>query len=640
MNNGALQLIGWDDVLCRPIYRRCFAPTVATKKPRVQKKVAVRLTLADSPSLSFSHSSTSVKVKNSLSMGDGVVDDDLYDEHEEEAVERPTSRRTKRGAQTAEPRVKSRQNYGREHRVSSSVRNKPGSNKNHCVELVIDNDSSNDDTSSDVIADGGTFCLVDESESIASRSCGKQSESRGSIEIEETISREYNISNSLSDGASQDNVTDEKTEGIIYNQQPVGIQIIDLPSNTVYSDLISDRAPSINESPQNNDIRCNFWAEFQPNHTERELSGSVCCKRIDEHRDRMGNSAAKTVASPTATPMKQFVPRHMPASTCDYSSADKTTNVESTKRSSMHSPMMFEYDRASIAPSDADIDNMSLLSILDTEGKSCGFADNRRSYGQANKPNWKMKGTTEHKMNTLNTGMKKLIGWDDVNCRPIYRGPDRAPNLEKIELIDQDSSSEFVGDVSKLGRSQKRRAYFSSFRKSSAFKAARHYMDLDSPGARRVTLEKEDSSKDDVASTNSSDEGIADLALTFKLEPEATEYCDPSDPELCESQVVNAIQPNSKSSIESARAFFRYLDSNHRLVIAKKKDDSCTTRSNVIRTTRKILHSCGLRNEYDEYYQTVTAEGIDPISVDQFASHWNLYFTQTGIIRDGLLDED
>ena len=60
----------------------------------------------------------------------------------------------------------------------------------------------------------------------------------------------------------------------------------------------------------------------------------------------------------------------------------------------------------------------------------------------------------------------------------------------------------------------------------------------------------------------------------------------------------------------------------------------------VIRTTRRIRHCNQLRDEYDEYSKMVDATGIDPISLEEFARHWNTYFTEKGIIRDGLLDED
>ena len=619
MKTSTLQLIGWDDALCRPIYRRCFAPTVAPKKQRAQKKSAVRLTLTGSPSLLSNQPTTPDEFKSVLSRMGRVEKCEIYDKHEEEVIEKPASRRTKRA--TVERGKKYEHSIPGSTSPESNEMSEQLSSQSSVADIIFDHGSSTSISdgaaaTNSVIADGGAIHLVDGGESNASKTLDQLPKSTDLCSIIED--------------------TEDRCD------QPSDIQITGSPSATYYSDSISiSSRHNVDEAIQKNDVRLNIDRaenlERQLNHTE---TSSLSCKRNDEQRSQLSNDDVKDVSSLTTTPIKQVMPRHISQPTCNYSNSFSIANGGSAcpsaneNRPIIQSPMIFECNR-----NDSDTDNISLFDGLDTEGTSCEFAYNIRSYGQSNKPNWTTKKTTEDKMNNLNAGQMKLVGWDDIKCRPIYRCPDQTSNLQKKELLDQDDSSEFVECDSKLERSQKKRVYSSSFRKSDAFKAARHHMDFDSPAAHRVTMEKEDVNIDEPSTRLcKEDNGILDLA--FELEPGTTEYRDSSQSESSEAKIVSTIQPTSKSSIQSARAFFQYLDSNHHLTIAKKEDESRTTSSNVIRTTRKIMHSHELKKEYDEYFHTVSTTGIDPISIDHFARHWNLYFTQTGIIRDSLLDED
>jgi hypothetical protein len=203
-----------------------------------------------------------------------------------------------------------------------------------------------------------------------------------------------------------------------------------------------------------------------------------------------------------------------------------------------------------------------------------------------------------------------------------------------------DTEREFAATRNKL---QKKQTYSSSFKKSETFKQAYHNMDLNSPVARRVTLDSEHTrdDQDDTSLDDLNDKEFLDLGLP-ELNTSAFFQHD-SGSNSCDKDMENRIQPTSKTSIESARAFFRYLDANHNLTITCD-DLSCErgsiTHANVIRTTRIISHSHQLVSEYDEYCKMVDGTGVDPIVIGEFAKHWNMYFTERGIIRDGLLDEE
>mmetsp|Transcript_25636 Transcript_25636/g.49240 ORF Transcript_25636/g.49240 Transcript_25636/m.49240 type:complete len:851 (-) Transcript_25636:131-2683(-) len=104
-------------------------------------------------------------------------------------------------------------------------------------------------------------------------------------------------------------------------------------------------------------------------------------------------------------------------------------------------------------------------------------------------------------------------------------------------------------------------------------------------------------------------------------------------------------QVSSKTSLNSARAYFQHLDSNHNLTLLDDDDANnfCNVKNDVIRTSRKLKnfkHNPQFRYDYRKYCETLSGAGVPPISMKEFAENWNRYFTERGIIRDGLLDEE
>ena len=278
----------------------------------------------------------------------------------------------------------------------------------------------------------------------------------------------------------------------------------------------------------------------------------------------------------------------------------------------------------------------------------------RRSYGDT-KPVWMPKQTA-----ATPDVASKVIGWDDAKCRPIYHAPAarKLPTSTTDSPIDKSSARTNDGGYAAFSaqkeadgnkKAQKKRVYTSLFNKRSGLtQADRDRMHIDSPTTGYTpnpasimgqpchannTLAEDPCSEDGESTGVTSKAGVDEQngtsleSLDVDLEIEA----------ITNDTNSNRPRPHSKSSLESARAFFRYLDSNHNLTILDQGDER-RVKMDVIRTSRMIDHSEELRAEYSEYCKTCA--GIEPISLDDFANNWNLYFTGKGIVRDGLLDEE
>ncbi len=253
----------------------------------------------------------------------------------------------------------------------------------------------------------------------------------------------------------------------------------------------------------------------------------------------------------------------------------------------------------------------------------------KRSYGCSEKPVRSVSNRQAKAAAAVTSD--NVIGWDEVKCRPIFHAKSKKKVDEnRLDKSNDDIGDEFVGDDVNKKSSNKRRAYSSRFRKTSLTKAIEQMSVLTSP-KEDDDHTQEESRGDDVNLVNENDEengSGAESNADLDLEME----------EIAFDENARHIQPTESSSLEAARAFFRYLDSNHRLVV-DQYDASPRVSSEVIRTTRHIVHSHQLRTEYSEYCDMLAQTGVAPITITEFASNWNRYFVGKGI-RDGLLDED
>jgi hypothetical protein len=97
-------------------------------------------------------------------------------------------------------------------------------------------------------------------------------------------------------------------------------------------------------------------------------------------------------------------------------------------------------------------------------------------------------------------------------------------------------------------------------------------------------------------------------------------------------QVVS--QPSSKTSVDSARAFFQRLDSTQTLTLdASQSPGKPTVRTRYMVST----DSQELQDEYEEYVQASSGTGVVPLSLQEYANNRSAYF-RTKDMYDGFLD--
>eukprot|EP00956_Cyclotella_meneghiniana_P031735 scaffold84328_cov72-Cyclotella_meneghiniana.AAC.2 len=549
----ALTLIGWDDILCRPIYRRCDSP-IPNPKSRKKKSVVKK-----APSLPVFHPPTPDDFKRQpKSIFDN--DDISYGEggHYEEDSQ-GSKRRRKPGSR------------------SSAIQGNARTSRKSETEESYSRCKHNLDTNMEKLSYQNT--VIDE----------KDSESAGLAA--EAVTDQHKLPSTGSNKTQSIDLGSPSTDriGIMSKNQTCAHDHID----DVGGEDVSEESCVLDGNHENVDdvIQSGEGSNDTSPSEKGKTEETVTSSNTEEPNDHLiGNSG------------KQYL---------------------------LQSPMLLGYDRAYEESSYTDTIGTSLLGDMETDQMS--YPDNRRSYGQSNKPNWTSKIPTKDKIDHK-VGQKQLVGWDDIKCRPIFHvsKPEPITRTKEIQHVVEKPASEPL-------LSQKRRVYSSQYRKSGLFKAARHNMDFDSPASRRVTLDNEDLVGDQATRKNVD---RSDIDTAFDIESSMSVDREASDSDPYDDEFENRIQPTSKTSIMSAAAFFRYLDSNHHLNITNKDDGyGSNTNAGVIRTTREIRHSDQLRYEYDVYHSTVIASGLAPISINEFASHWNLYFTERGIIRDGLLDE-
>ncbi len=290
-------------------------------------------------------------------------------------------------------------------------------------------------------------------------------------------------------------------------------------------------------------------------------------------------------------------------------------------------------DEPNPAPAAANDDNMIQKSRV-----------KKRSYGCHEKPVW----VASSKQDKSATAQPvNAIGWDEALCRPIFhvqpkkkkkKVDDENDELDELSICEEEE--EELSAENK--RTHKRRTYSSRFKRTSLTKAIEQMS---------VTSPKNTDDHSDISSAHDVEEGEEDdgeigarnanVVNDDDVDSNAIIDFDVESEEIAHDNDNNAthIQPTESSSLEAARAFFRYLDSNHHLVFDQNVA-SPRISSEIIRTKRsRIEHTEKLRAEYSDYCNYLAETGVAPISITEFASNWNK-FVGKGSIRDGLLDED
>ena len=211
--------------------------------------------------------------------------------------------------------------------------------------------------------------------------------------------------------------------------------------------------------------------------------------------------------------------------------------------------------------------------------------EKRRSYGDS-KPVW----MPLNKNNSDIVGVREddtaKVEWDEERGRPIYHAPPKrtarsqeSSNCATNKAItsNDDIPKDESTKVSNKRGASKKRVYTTLFKKQGLSQTARYKMDespsplrasgssclrssksLSAAHARNIDIDEDfvTKKKGNVAKI---DDRKAKSVLDFNAEMEAIA----NDSNACR------VQPTSKSSLVSARAFFRHLDSSHNLTIDK-----------------------------------------------------------------------
>jgi hypothetical protein len=219
--------------------------------------------------------------------------------------------------------------------------------------------------------------------------------------------------------------------------------------------------------------------------------------------------------------------------------------------------------------------------------------EKRRSYGDS-KPVWT---STKVAPRNESDGIVGLIGWDDAKCRPIYRAtsrhyvPSNYASSWTDELSDKSDPRPLKGSDVYQKRPHKKKVYATLFKKTGLSRAMRDEMDVNAPSpAYDLTVASPfhflpEASCIRTSSNKFSRDEIGDVDGK-KNHVDSRQQSDASrsiniDEESLDDNVGGAhrVQPHSKSSLASARAFFRYLDSNHILTILDQDEPPAALRN-------------------------------------------------------------
>ncbi|KAL3787176.1 hypothetical protein HJC23_010186 [Cyclotella cryptica] len=634
-SSSTLVLIGWDDILCRPIYRRHPSQTKPTtklnrKQTTTQRKCKAHPTAREGFQIE----------------GPQFMSRNKNDDHKRSANQEHANASKSRRQRTRETSVYPTLKKGLGTPASNATLDFP----TEFTPEVYDVDDISRDKNANIGFHSDKSTFNQETTDLLSNSVGNEN-------------GRFSVKNETDSITSPRTMVDRDT----------------IDPNTAFAagrcgPIVNSHTPQFNFGLPVNSNHSNgpdkygtsdAFAYKTPNRSEEKGRSESSRTKVEDYCDppnsRLSHKVFSSPFNAAASVILDHTPRREVESNiwtvCNNSPIRREKTKDeisiSVELQEFQSPMLLECDRRNAESSDIETDDISFFGDFDPDEISLG--DNRRVYGRSNMPNWVSKGSNTRKSNESASEQPQLVGWDDIKCRPIYHILQPKPAREEVE-----SSSDEVANTSCLGeevksqnRPQKKRVYASIFRMSRPYKAARHNMDMDSPPspvARRFTLENvvQDCNANRLFDATNDQEDKCEFDFVVDLESNNSHsnrgqlVGEEENSAKSETKIGTRIQPTSTSTIESARAFFRYLDSNHRLTIISTGGETNGKRITppVIRTTRRIRHCDQLQHEYDAYSKMADATEIDPISIEEFARHWNMHFTERGIIRDGLLDED
>ena len=214
--------------------------------------------------------------------------------------------------------------------------------------------------------------------------------------------------------------------------------------------------------------------------------------------------------------------------------------------------------------------------------------EKRRTYGDV-KPVW-----MSNKLASTSAAFG-IIGWDDAKCRPIFHAPPShpVPSTEASTCVITSSGKSLPppddprtheGSNVYNKRPQKKKVYATLFKKSGLSQTMRDEMDIDSPPPVRdppstcpFALSAEKGRCVTKFSNNflCIESGVVHdkkVNAGSCQQSSASRNIDSDVESFDDDSYAHRVQPHSKSSLSSARAFFRYLDSNHNLTILHQNE--------------------------------------------------------------------
>ncbi|KAL9186898.1 hypothetical protein ACHAXT_010618 [Thalassiosira profunda] len=668
-----MELVGWDEVLCRPIYRRS-APAAAApkaKKSGAGGKVKVRKGGGDGPTSLVATTTATSKI----SMGGGprakkeagrrrkartislspVQGAEMTAEGGSQHLASSTISVARDGTAPA-PARRGATNFVNAKKRTRGYGTKSSAPGNAAGASFVDSWGAHEHDADDEFAlapaNKCTTLLVDTSPSLNGE-MGEEMDLESVDGVESTCSVLDSGGNysptPRNVGSSPESDAANHSPGEGSNRSPGEGSGADSPASS------RDAAPSF--SPSSN-ISCGSFGQDGGASDQWEQSLAM---HFDDG-SISGEANSNVVATLSGERIQQPTPASLAASvdsphtvgTLDATALRcESVNATASRESSKCTPFS-KGEESARSPyvcgrreNDAEDDFDFAFDVAESEAVQ--QKQNRRSYGDV-KPVWM---PSKPAAAPAGAAQSAKVGCDDVLGRPIYHAPPvQAPVAgdspgtstasvnEKalVPEIDAGGAEGSSGNNNKRAR-RKQRAYTSMVNRKGLSQAARDSMDIGSPvqppspPPRVETSDKEPDEADEEKDANQNGKAEmemdgAELDLDLEMEDIAND-CNAQQP-----------QPTSKSSLESARAFFRYLDTNHNLTILKNGDATPSAKLDNIRTNRRIGHNEQLRGEYSHYCQTVAGTGVNPISLSEFARNWNLCFTQNGVVRDGLLDEE
>lgn len=260
-----------------------------------------------------------------------------------------------------------------------------------------------------------------------------------------------------------------------------------------------------------------------------------------------------------------------------------------------------------------------------------------------------------------------IIGWDDVNCRPVFDGI----SASRLSRLDEQPLKETLGNElrseSRHWNGRRKNKSYKTFKKETFFISTKTFATTQSRKFNAKPAEQESREKSFQFSSPAPQERICrnldSHTKSDKVKEEARNLSSrvvslkkKSGCEIRQTQPKSKLngltqfnfteettktilkQPNFKTDISAAKVFFDSLDATEALVVVSNSPTPPQVQSKCGRSYRKInLDDNALQHEYDSYRKASYQSGVEPLSIVEFAKNRSNIFRPNEMF-DGFLD--